>query len=57
MKKILMLLLTLAMLLSLVSVLPACNEEEVASTPTHYHSSSSPAASGKAYGSNDYQPL
>jgi tungstate transport system substrate-binding protein len=34
MKKILMLLLTLAMLLSLVSVLPACNEEEVASTPT-----------------------
>jgi tungstate transport system substrate-binding protein len=34
MKKILMLLLTLAMLLSLVSVLPACNEEEIASTPT-----------------------
>jgi tungstate transport system substrate-binding protein len=33
MKKILMLLLTLAMLLSLVSVLPACNEE-VVSTPT-----------------------
>jgi tungstate transport system substrate-binding protein len=33
MKKILMLLLTLAMLLSLVSVLPACNEEET-TTPT-----------------------
>jgi len=34
MKKTLMILLTLAMLLSLVIVLPACNEEETASTPT-----------------------
>ncbi len=34
MKKILMLLLTLAMLLSLVAVLPACDEEEEASTAT-----------------------
>ena len=34
MKKILMLLVALAMLLSLVAVLPACTEEETASTPT-----------------------